>query len=309
MKKQQLILGIIVISVIATVGFLVNRVMQLETSLQSKSQVNNKVKPTTSAEKQGTSVFAGGSQLTIQLKPTPEHPMIIPQDVSSVRRIIESRIKGLGLSDVSIQSTGNDRLLVQLPGVMDSQQAERVLGGTAQLEFRQQKPGTEGQLAAEIAVFKTAKEKQDALKKGKSADKQAIAANNIETEKQKAEISKLFNKAAISGQNIEGANPQPLSGNRWEVAIEFNSTGSDAFAKLTKNLAGTGRAIGVFLDNEPISTPTVGAQFATTGITGGKAVLTGNFTAETANDLSVQLRGGSLPVPVEIVENRTILPK
>ena len=69
---------------------------------------------------------------------------------------------------------------------------------------------------------------------------------------------------------------------------------------------GTGRSIGVFLDKEPISTPTVGPTFAATGITGGKAVITGDFTTETANDLAVQLRGGSLPVPVEIVENRTV---
>jgi preprotein translocase subunit SecD len=107
-------------------------------------------------------------------------------------------------------------------------------------------------------------------------------------------------------QHIAGASSQPLPSGSWEVAIEFNSTGSDAFTKLTKNLAGTGRTIGVFLDREPISTPTVGAQFAATGITGGKAVIPGNFTTETANDLAIQLHGGAMPLPIETIENRPI---
>jgi preprotein translocase subunit SecD len=124
--------------------------------------------------------------------------------------------------------------------------------------------------------------------------------------KQYTEIGKLFDKPVITGKNLKNASPEPLSAGGWNVAIEFDTFGGDAFAQLTKNLAGTGRSIGVFLDNDPISTPTVGAEFAATGISGGKAVITGNFTTEAANNLAVQLRGGSLPVPVEIVENRTV---
>jgi preprotein translocase subunit SecD len=75
---------------------------------------------------------------------------------------------------------------------------------------------------------------------------------------------------------------------------------------LTKRLAGTGRAIGIFLDNELISSPIVGPEHAATGISGGNAIIQGRFTAQQANDLGVQLRGGSLPVPVEIAERRTV---
>jgi preprotein translocase subunit SecD len=60
------------------------------------------------------------------------------------------------------------------------------------------------------------------------------------------------------------------------------------------------------LDDKLISSPTVGVQFAETGITGGNVEITGSFTVQEANDLAVQLRGGALPVPVEIVENRTV---
>jgi preprotein translocase subunit SecD len=282
MQKQRVILGLIIVLVIAAITLIVNKPMRLGLDLQ------------------------GGSQLTIQVKPTKEHPNITKLDLDAVQKVVENRINGLGVSEALIQSAGNNQILVQLPGVNDPQQAERVLGGTAQLEFREQKAGTEGQLGAESAVLRAAKDKQAILKKTKSTDKQAIAETQAAIEKQYTEINKLFDKAAITGKNLKRANPAPVSAGAWEVEIEFDGIGGDAFAKLTKNLAGTGRSIGVFLDSDPISTPTVGAQFAATGISGGKAVITGNFTTETANDLAVQLRGGSLPVPVEIVENRVV---
>jgi preprotein translocase subunit SecD len=280
MQKQRVILGLILVLVIAAITLLVNKPMRLGLDLQ------------------------GGSQLTIQVKPTKEHPTITSEDLDAVQKVLENRINGLGVSEALIQSSGSDKISVQLPGVNDPQQAERVLGGTAQLEFREQKAGTEGQLTAETAVLREAKAKQTLLKK--SGDKKALADLQVAIQKQYAQIDKLFDKAKLTGKNLTGARPEPLSGNGWNVALEFDDFGGKAFAQLTKNLAGTGRSIGVFLDNDPISTPTVGAEFAATGISGGKAVITGNFTSETATDLAVQLRGGSLPVPVEIIENRTV---
>jgi preprotein translocase subunit SecD len=282
MQKQRVILGLILVLLIAAITLLFNKPMRLGLDLQ------------------------GGSQLTIQVKPTADHPVITQLDLEAVQKVIENRINGLGVSEASIQSAQGNKVLVQLPGVSDPQQAERVLGGVAQLEFREQKAGTEGQLKAEWEVLKAAKAEQLLLQKSKSTDKIALAQKQSTIEKQSAQIDKLFNPAAITGKNLKYANPEPLSAGGWEVSIEFDGSGGDAFAKLTKNLAGTGRSIGVFLDKEPISTPTVGPTFAATGITGGKAVITGDFTTETANDLAVQLRGGSLPVPVEIVENRTV---
>ena len=91
------------------------------------------------------------------------------------------------------------------------------------------------------------------------------------------------------------------------MIIYFDNEGAQRFAELTKNIALTGRSIGIFLDNDLISAPVVDdPRLAETGITGGSAVITGNFTVETANDLAVQLRGGALPFPVEVVENRTV---
>lgn len=98
------------------------------------------------------------------------------------------------------------------------------------------------------------------------------------------------------------------SSNRWEVVIEFDSEGAAKFTDLSRTMAGTGRSIGIFLDSRLISYPIVNVRYADTGITGGIAVISGNFDAESASDLAIQLRGGALPLPVEVAETRTVGP-
>jgi preprotein translocase subunit SecD len=141
-----------------------------------------------------------------------------------------------------------------------------------------------------------------------SKDQAAIAKNQEELQKNSQAILELFDstKPPLDGRYLKDAYGEPTQGNNWNVALRFDQKGGEIFAELTKNLAGTGRSIGIFLDNELISAPTVGPEFAATGITGGAAVITGRFTAQQANDLGVQLRGGALPVPVEIAEIRTV---
>ncbi|AVH72004.1 MULTISPECIES: protein translocase subunit SecD [unclassified Nostoc] len=248
----------------------------------------------------------GGSQLTIQVKPSAEIPKITDRELEGVKKVVEGRINGLGVSEPVIQTVSSDKILVQLPGVNDPEQAERVLGGTAQLEFRTQKPNTETQLLAFQASRAELKFKQEELRK--STDKAAIVKNQENLQKNNQAIAELFESTnpPLIGKYLKDAYGEPTQGNNWNVAIRFDEKGGELFANLTKNLAGTGRSIGVFLDNEVISAPTVGIEFAATGITGGSAVITGRFTAQQANDLGVQLRGGALPVPVEIVENRTV---
>ncbi|MEH2237260.1 protein translocase subunit SecD [Nostoc sp.] len=248
----------------------------------------------------------GGSQLTIQVKPSPEIPKITDRELEGVKKVVEGRINGLGVSEPVIQTVSSDKILVQLPGVNDPEQAERVLGGTAQLEFRTQKPNTETQLFAFQASRAELKAKQEELRK--STDKAAIAKNQEDLQKNNQAIAELFESTnpPLIGKYLKDAYGEPTQGNNWHVTIRFDQKGGELFANLTKNLAGTGRSIGVFLDNELISAPTVGIEFAAAGISGGSAVITGRFTAQQANDLGVQLRGGALPVPVEIVENRTV---
>ncbi|MBE9050451.1 protein translocase subunit SecD [Nostocales cyanobacterium LEGE 11386] len=248
----------------------------------------------------------GGSQLTIQVQPAPGMNNITERDLEGVQKVVEGRVNGLGVSEPVIQTVGTDKILVQLPGVNDPEQAERVLGGTAQLEFRQQKPGTETQLFAFQASRVELRAKQEELRN--SDDKALITKNQEDLQQNNQAIAELFESTdpPLDGKYLQDAYGEPTQGQNWNVAIRFDQKGGELFANLTKNLAGTGRSIGIFLDNELISAPVVGPEFAATGITGGAAVITGRFTPQEANDLGVQLRGGALPVPVEIAEIRTV---
>ncbi|MEG4515790.1 MULTISPECIES: protein translocase subunit SecD [unclassified Microcoleus] len=281
MQKQRSILALIFVLIIAAITVIVTIPTRLGLDLQ------------------------GGSQLTIQVKTTPTIPKIDQGMLEAVRRIVENRVNGLGVSEALVQTVGEDQILVQLPGVNDPQQAERVLGGTAKLEFQEQLPGTEAQLAIERQLQQELLAKQAELKT--SNNEAAIKENQAALKRSNEAIAKLFKSSGLGGENLKDAQPQPLaSGNNWNVALVFDTKGGELFAQLTKNLAGTGRSIGIFLDERMISSPVVGVEFAQAGITGGSAVIQGNFTTQEANDLAVQLRGGALPVPVEIVENRTI---
>ncbi len=247
----------------------------------------------------------GGAQLTIQVKTTPEIKQITANELEAVLSVVEGRVNGLGVSEPVVQTVGGDQILVQLPGVNDPKEAERVLGGTAQLDFRKQKPGTEAQLPIEQQVRQGLLLKQTELRK--TGDTKAIAENQAAIERSNQAILQLFEPINLSGKNLKDAGYQPTqSGNGWEVSLRFDQDGGNKFAQMTKELAGTGRTIGIFLDNALISSPVVGPEFAQTGITGGNAVITGNFTSQSSKELAVQLRGGALPVPVEIVENRTV---
>ncbi|MBE9238076.1 protein translocase subunit SecD [Anabaena aphanizomenioides LEGE 00250] len=248
----------------------------------------------------------GGSQLTIQVKTTEEIKEITERELEAVQKVVEGRINGLGVSEPVIQTVGTDKILVQLPGVNDPEQAEKVLGGTAQLEFRLQKPDTDTQLLAFRVSETELKNKQEELRTSNDAD--AIAKNQEDIKKNQQSIAELFASTdpPLTGKYLKDAYGEPTQGNNWNVVLRFDTKGGELFADLTKRLAGTGRAIGIFLDNELISYPTVGVEFAATGITGGSAIITGRFQAEEANNLGVQLRGGALPVPVEIAERRTV---
>jgi len=282
MQKQRSLLALILVLVIAAIVAIIKIPIPLGLDLQ------------------------GGSQLTIQVKPSEEIKQITERELEAVQRVVENRINGLGVSEPVVQTVGQDQILVQLPGVSDPEQAERVLGGTAQLEFRQQKPGTETQLFAFQQSRQELLATQAQLRK--TGDTAAIAKNQSALQQNNEAIAELFERTnpPLTGKNLKDAFAEPTQSTNWDVVLRFDQPGGELFANLTKNLAGTGRSIGIFLDKELISAPTVGPDFAAAGITGGGAVITGRFTTQEANDLAIQLRGGSLPVPVEIVENRTV---
>ncbi|MFS8867076.1 protein translocase subunit SecD [Synechococcus sp. H65.1] len=221
----------------------------------------------------------GGTQLTLQALPTQEVPEITPEVMQGVEAVVQQRINGLGVTEPLIQISGRDRLFVQLPGVADPDRAVALLGDTAQLEFRK----------GLVPVSALPRNEQGEVTAGENPEA-------------------LFERVGLTGDLLRNAYPQaPRRGSQsWEVLLEFKPEGAEKFAQLTRELAGTGRPLGIFLDDVLISAPIVGPEFARTGITGGTAVITGNFTVETATDLAIKLKAGALPVPIRVIENRTV---
>ncbi|GBO54279.1 protein-export membrane protein SecD [Pseudanabaena sp. lw0831] len=250
----------------------------------------------------------GGAQLTLQAKINPEQGIneITPRIMETAKFVVEQRINGLGVSEATILLSGNDQLIVQLPGVNDPAQAERVIGTTAQLDFRKQKKSTESELRARLQIQQAATIQREVLKN--STDQKAIAENEVAYKKSIEDLKGIFERTGLTGNMLKDAVASPTGNgpDSWQVALTFDDKGGDLFAKTTSEIGGTGRALGIFLDDKLISSPSVGPEFQGKGITGGRAVITGNFTLDSATELALQLRAGALPVPVEIVENRTV---
>jgi preprotein translocase subunit SecD len=230
-----------------------------------------------------------------------------------------------------------------LPGEQDPSRAAAVLGTTALLEFRAQKPGTEQQMQGLLRLKRQAQAVLN-QKKAKTAESEgpgqsepaqpqvnlkadelaaSLASLGIEVPPGSSEVDQLdlllkavntrivdlYEPAQLTGKDLTTAGrQQQQTGTGWDVTLSFNREGGVKFAQLTQGIAGSDRLLGIVLDGRSISEASVGPEFKAAGISGGSASITGNFTADEARDLEVQLRGGSLPLPVKIVEVRTVGP-
>ena len=274
----------------------------------------------------------GGSQLLLEVQPAGEITRITPDDLESVKAVLDLRVNGLGVAESTLQTVGDDQLVLELPGETDPSRAAKTLGETALLEFRAQKPGTEEEmqtllrLRRQVTSILELKQNEDqdepdarlsAAQLAEAQDALGLdgAAGNEEEqleqllEQVNEEIAAGFETAAFNGKLLDRAgrrlNDQTST---WDVTLSFNPEGAHAFASLTKSIAGTGRLLGIFLDGRPISEANVSSQYEVAGITGGNAQISGNFNADAARQLEVQLNGGALPLPVEILQVRTIGP-
>lgn len=267
------------------------------------------------------------------------------EQLEAVKEVLDRRVNGLGVAESTLQTIGEDQLVLQLPGEQDPTRAAKVFGTTALLEFRSQKPGTEKEMQGLLRLKRQAQAVLD-LSRRRTLEDQAqpaapgkppapapsfpaedlakalrelgveVPAGAGETEQIEAlldEVNKrvvaLYEPALLTGKDLVSAGrQQQQTGTGWDVTLSFNREGGEAFAKLTQSIAGSNRLLGIVLDGRSISEASVSKEFAVAGITGGSASITGNFTPEEARDLEVQLRGGSLPLPVKIVEVRTVGP-
>lgn len=238
-----------------------------------------------------------GLELTLEVKPNEEYTTVTSELTEQVGNVLRKRISDIGFK-LEVIPISTNQLLIQLPGVKEMIEYQRLIGDTGQLYFRIQKPNTDTQLLA----LKVAKE-------------ETVRNQNIEPKRKKEklekfnkDIIKLFaeNQPPLTGKYVTDAFGEPTSSQDWNIRLKFNKEGSEIFANLTKNLAGTGRSIGIFLGDELISSPTIGPEFAATGITEGNVVITGSFKIEEANELASKIRSGALPAPVVVLKTEKV---
>ena len=274
----------------------------------------------------------GGSQLLLEVQPAGSITNITKTELESVKSVLDRRVNSLGVAESTLQTVGDDQLVLQLPGETDPSKAAAKLGKTALLEFRAQKPGISEEMRGlqrlrsqvkSILAAKEARGDADDTSIDPEAFAEAQKALGLEgtagSEQEQLEqvLAKAdqqfavgFEPAAFNGKLLTRAGTRGPTEQSpgWAVTLSFNAEGGDRFAELTKSIAGTDRLLGIFLDGSPISEASVGPQFKVAGITGGNAEITGRFSAEEANDLAELINGGALPLPVEILQVRTIGP-
>jgi|TARA_B110000438_G_scaffold300913_2_gene354455 protein-export membrane protein SecD len=186
--------------------------------------------------------------------------------------IVRRRIDEVGTKDPTIIKRGIDRILIELPGLDDPNRIKNLLGKTANLSFRLVSDDEEN-FGTEKLFFE----------------------DNVDH----LNISK---RVILSGDNLINAKPSfDNQTNQAVVSFTFDRVGAKKFGKATNN--NIGRRIAIILDDKIISAPVI--QEA---ILSGNGQITGDFTFQSATDLSLLLRSGALPAPLEIVEERTVGP-
>jgi preprotein translocase subunit SecD len=248
-----------------------------------------------------------GTEIVVKIKKSQELKTINPKLLAAVKQVISKRITGLGLKDILIVANSRKSLTIQLPEDKNSPAVLKVLYRMGQLDFRSQKPNTEEKLQQISERNKIDQEQLAILQKNSNRDPKTLAKARANLQQSNKALINLFSPPQLTGKNLIDAQPQSTQTNEsWNIAIKFDKAGGDEFAKLTKDLAGTGRSIGIFIDGVLVSRPLVDAQYQNTGILGGTATIHGNFNAQNANDLALVLQGGALPAPIEIADIRPI---
>lgn len=241
-----------------------------------------------------------GIELTLEVEPYKKANLLTPEIVEGVRKVMEKRLDNLGIKNASVVKISNAQILVQLPGEVDRASVERSLGSSGLLEFREQKQGTEALFRIEqLRLMELEARKVESIAKN---DNKTLKELQKKIQESKKAIATLFSTAELTGEHLIDAYGNPVTGNSqaWSIAIKFDNTDSEKFANLTQKNAGTGRAIGIFIDNQLISAPMVSSQYAKSGITGGNAEISGNFNSKSANELAIQLRSGALPANAKV---------
>jgi len=222
---------------------------------------------------------SGTDGITINLT-----PQAITQRVNSVMsaaiETIRKRVDGLGVTEPTIQRQGRDRILVQAPGADDPEALKALIGNPAVMNFH------------DVHRSMTASEAQ-----ATRVPPRYFLAPDQESGGQML----LLKRPIVKGEDLVDSQPSFDENNQPAVLFSFNSSGARKFAKHTAE--NIGRPFAIVIDNKVISAPRIISAIPT-----GSGQITGNFTVERANILSIQLRSGSLPVKPEVIEERSVGP-
>ncbi len=220
-----------------------------------------------------------------------------PENMASVADIVERRVNRLGVTESVVARQGQDRILVELPGIVDEKEALRLIQTTAQLEFWYL-PSVQNERNP-MARYRIEQREEGGREVNVVYDtvqqKEVDIVEFLQDQKQRA--------AEMGEQNpvVTGAELKPNCQlvydqvGRPQVAFEFNAEGARRFGDFTRKHVG--EILAIVLDNRIISAPRINEA-----ILGGKGVIEGNFTAAEAAELATLLNSGALPVPLEIIQ-------
>jgi preprotein translocase subunit SecD len=224
--------------------------------------------------------------------------------ISQALETIRNRIDQFGVAEPLIQRQGERQIVIQLPGVKDTRRALDLIGKTALLEFKLLDEGNP--LAREFPASINP-DNEDAFYaefNSKVPEGDEILLERVEDEKTGVVTKRPYlikKKALMTGDMLSDARVSIGDYNEPYVSITLNATGARLFEKITgENIQ---KRLAIILDNHVYSAPVIQDK-----ISGGRAQITGRYSAQEASDLAIVLRAGALPAPVKIIENLTVGP-
>lgn len=230
--------------------------------------------------------LVGGVQALLEAD-LPADQAIDADAMNTAVQIVENRVNGLGVTEALVQKAGDRRIVVEIPGETDPEQALAVLKQTGLLEFVDMSSLTPQEaLALEGTTIQT---------------DFGIDQSSTPTETITSTIASPIFHTVMTGAGLKEVAVTTTQTGDYQVSFELKGDDIKTFANFTGQ--NVGNVLAIVLDKQVISAPTINDA-----ITDGMGVITGNFDANSANALAVQLRYGSLPIPLKIVESRTVGP-
>ncbi len=231
----------------------------------------------------------GGTRLILEAQDSPQ-TKVDNDAVEGTLAVIRNRIDGLGVSEPIIRRKGTRQIIVELPGIKNPEHAIAIIGDTALLEFIGAEWAPQEALSTENVALLAGEEARIAYFEEKDSQGKVNHKRPI-----------FLKKTLLTGADLKLATPATDQYGKPAVAIEFTDTGAIKFRDATATLVG--KPLAIVLDGKLISAPNVNEPIA-----GGKAQITGRFTVQEMRDLVIQLKAGSLPVPVKIVSKTIVGP-